>query len=99
MYVLLGFFNPKWRKTGLPFVLSTTTILTSQDLYACSSLQMNDGNRYALLRSVDEYFERADLHLSLLSVVFHLMLFFFLVGKVVNQCRFPHKSDAFVLFF
>ena len=53
-------------------------------------------NRYALRRSV---LRTTDLESTFkpLSIVFLPVLFFFLVGKVANQHRFPHESYALVL--
>ena len=78
---MCSFFNPKLRKKVVYNFAQHNNSTKSQDFYACSDLQMHNGNRYALLRSVDKHFE---IHVSLLSVVFLLMFLFFLVSEIVN---------------
>ena len=85
------------RKLGLPFVFSTIRMLKSKDLYECGDLQMNDGNRYALCRSIDDYFKTIDLHSTLISVVFLLILLVFLVGKVASQLMNLARTYFFLL--
>ena len=80
------------------FVFSAVGISKSQILYACSDLQINGDNSYALCRSIDGYFETTDLHSSLLSVAFLLMLLVFLdhlFGLVVKASASRAEGPGF----